>query len=117
MILNTIVTKIYTHLQNNIIYIPTYTILYHTIYCIHNNNTLYTIIHYNSSYSYQVSFISDLIDTTGGQGGVEVVKILLIISGDVCDEISLNISVFCSGFIYGLTPSSEKIIAYIYVCV
>ena len=42
-------------------------------------------------------------------------KILLIISGDVCEEISLNISVFCSGFIYGFTPSSEKIIAYIYM--
>ena len=59
-----------------------------------------------------MSFISDLIDTTGGQGGVEVVNILLIIIGDVCEEISLNINVFCSGFIYGFIPSSEKIIDY-----
>ena len=101
--------KIHTH--NHVHHTKLY---YNAIYTRHNTlyNTLYIATH---SFSYQVSFISDLRDTTGGQGGVEVVKILLIISGDVCDDISLSISVFCSGFIYGLTPSSEKIIAYIHI--
>ena len=100
------IVKTYTRTKQHASLIHSSIHIHHTI--------LYYIINYNSSYSYQVSFISDLIDTTGGQGGVEVVKILLIIIGDVCEEISRNISVFCSGLVYGLIPSSENSIDYIY---